>query len=266
MTSIHSSAVVSKSARIAQDVQIGPFAVVEDDVEVGSGSVLMAHSILKDGARIGKAVTVGHFVVVAGLPQDLSFDKQVQTYAEIRDGCELREGVTVNRSTQEGSSTVIGEKALMMANSHAGHDCQVGAGVVFANGVMLAGHVSVGEGVFFGGGSAVHQFVRIGPGAMIGGLARIRQDVPPYSMAAESNRLYGLNIVGLRRRGASRESIRSLQKCYHKVFASGGSPKANARSALDSGLGELEESRVFLTFLSESKRGFVSPDRAGSAS
>lgn len=259
MAKIHPTAIVSSDAIVPDEVEIGPYAIVEDDVEIGEGSVLESHSILRSGARIGKSVTVGNFAVVAGPPQDLSFDTRTKTYAKLGDGCVLREGATVHRSTLEGEATIVGKECFIMSQAHVGHDCVVGDKVVLANQAMLAGHVAVGNFCFLGGGCGIHQFCRIGEGVMIGGLARIRLDVAPYTMASEDNCLYGLNLVGLRRRGVDRESISMLQKCYRKVFLGTGKIRSIAEEALREGMGELPEPRRFLEFFASGKRGFVKP-------
>lgn len=261
MGKIHPTAIIAASALIPEEIEIGPYVIVEDGVSIGAGSVLESHSIARKGSRIGKSVTVGNFAVVAGPPQDLSFDPKIDSYAVIGDGSVLREGATVHRSTREGEATKVGQGCFIMANAHVGHDCVVGDKVVLANGALLAGHVSVGSFCFLGGTCAIHQHCRIGEGVMIGGLARVRLDVAPYTMASEDNSLFGLNLVGLRRRGVSREAISMLQKCYRKVFLGTGSVRAIAEEALRDGWGELPEPRRFLEFFADGKRGFTKPGR-----
>ena len=258
---IHPSAIVSPLAKVAADVRVGPYAIVEDDVEIGDGSVIEAHAVLKDGARLGARVTVGSFAAVAGLPQDLSFKAETKTYARIGDGTTLREGVTVNRSTKEGSSTVVGAGCFLMAAAHVGHDCVVGDRVIIGNASLLAGHVSVGSNAFLGGSAGIHQFCRIGAGVMFGGASVATMDVAPFTKFADRNALFGLNVVGLRRRGASRETIAALQFCYRKVLMESGNVRATAASLLADGYGEQEETRVFLQFFEGGKRGFVHPGR-----
>lgn len=258
---IHPSAVISAEAKIGADVEIGPFAVVEGDVEIGDGSKLQSHVVALDGTRIGKGVTIGNGSVIAGLPQDLSFNAATRTYARIGDGATLREGVTINRATQEGKSTSIGEKCFLMAATHVGHDCVVGSRVVMANGSLLAGFVTVGDHVFIGGLAGIHQFCRIGEGVMFGGQGAATMDVAPFTKFSDRNTLYGLNLVGLRRRGFSREAIKAIQACYRSVFTGTGSPRGTALSLLERGLGETEEARAFLEFFLTGKRGFARPSK-----
>ncbi|MDQ8202022.1 acyl-ACP--UDP-N-acetylglucosamine O-acyltransferase [Pelagicoccus sp. SDUM812003] len=259
---IHPSAVVSSEAKIGQQAEIGPFAVIEADVEIGDGVKVESHAVIKDGARIGHRVTIGNAAVVAGLPQDLGFDPSRRTFVRIGDGTTLREGVTINRATKENGATTVGSDCFLMANSHLGHDCQLGNKVVLANGVLLAGHVTVGDFSFFGGSAASHQFCRIGQGCMVGGLSAITMDVAPFTMLAERSALFGLNVVGLRRRGVAREAIRQLQQAYKSVFAHSGNLRQKAEELLAEAGDPSPELRTFLEFFASGKRGFSRPGRA----
>lgn len=261
MGTIHPSAFVSKHARLGENVNIGPFAVVEDDVEIGDGSTLESHVALKNGTRIGSSVTVSDGAVIGGLPQDLAFKASTPSYAIVGDGARIREGVTINRATREGGATKVGENCYLMAASHVGHDCVLGANVVMANACLLAGFVTVGAFTVFGGNACVHQFCRIGEGAMVGGLSPVSMDVPPYVIVAERSALYGLNLVGLKRRGVPRESIRALQQCYRSVFNGTGKLRERAEQALAGELAAVPEARRFLEFFAEGKRGFAMPQR-----
>ncbi len=261
---IHPSAIVSAKAKLGSAVKIGPYAVIEDGVEIGDESIVESHAVLREGACIGKSVTVGNFAAIGGLPQDLSFDPATRSYARIGDGTTIREGATVNRATAEEGSTVLGENCFLMAGSHVGHDCQLGKRVILANEVMLAGHVAVGDSSFFGGGVGVHQFCRIGEGAMVGGHASLTMDVPPFTTVAERNALFGLNLIGLRRLGFSRDTIKQLQGCYRSVLMDTGKPQDLASALLErDGADWSEEARRFLTFFLEGKRGFARPGRGG---
>jgi UDP-N-acetylglucosamine acyltransferase len=175
-------------------------------------------------------------------------------------GVTFREGVTVNRATTEGAFTEIGDSCFLMANSHVGHDCVVCANVILANGVLLAGKVTIGAHTFMGGGAVVHQYCRVGESAMVSGMSRVGQDAPPYCMVAERNELIGLNLVGLQRRGFSREVIRELKQLFHLVFGAGGNPRLLAEGALGDGFSGSVQGRQFLQFLStQSKRGIMRP-------
>lgn len=257
---IDRTAVVSDSARLAADVRIGPFAVVEDDVVVGRGSVLRAHCILRRGTTVGDCVVVDSFAVIGGDPQDRSFDPDTPSGVVLEDRVTVREAVTVHRSTAAGGVTRIGAGALLMANSHVGHDCRVGKDAVLANNVMLGGHVEVGAGAFVGGGVGVHQHVRIGDGAMIGGNASIAYDVAPFTMASGRSIIHGLNVVGLRRRRAPLVEIDDLKRCFRAVFARAGDPRRNAAAALVAGTcGISALGRALLEFFTAGVRGFARP-------
>ncbi len=262
MASIHPSAVVSSDAKIGEGVEIGPFAIVEGDVEIGAGSKLDSHSVLKDGARIGESVTVGNFAVVAGLPQDLSFDATVRTFARIGDHTTLREGVTINRATAEGGATEVGEHCFVMAEAHVGHDSVVGNRVVVGNASLLGGFVSVGDNAFLGGCSGIHQFCRVGESVMFGGQSTATMDVAPFTIFAERNTLFGLNLIGLRRRGFSRETISEIQSCYRKIFLGTGNMRTLAASLKEAESELSAESIRFLDFFAGGKRGFATPGRA----
>lgn len=260
---IHETAIVSSESNIGSNVEIGPFAIVEADVVVGADSRIAAHAILKSGTRIGRSVTIESFSVIGGLPQDLSFDAKRKTYARIGDRSVVREGSTINRATQEGASTSVGEDCFLMAVTHLGHDCCVGDRVVIGNNSLLAGFVSVGNDAFLGGASGIHQFCRIGEGVMFGGDSTATVDVPPFTLLAERNSLFGLNLVGLRRRGHSREAIKALKACYASLYASRGKLKEAAAELLRSEFGEHAECRAFLGFFAEGSRGFAQPRKRG---
>lgn len=254
---IHPTAIISPGAKLGTNVEVGPYAVVEGNVEIGDNTKLDAHSIIKSGARIGEGVSVGNYVVIAGLPQDLSFDENTESYAVIGDGTTLREGVTVNRATQAGGSTLIGANCFLMAQSHVGHDCVLGESVVLANVAMVAGFVSIGSFSFMGGGAGIHQFARIGEGVMIGGNSAVSLDIAPFTMTAERNELFGLNVVGLRRRGVSRDCIKVLKTCYRVVLKESTNVKKAAADLLAGEYGEIKEVRAFLEFFEGGKRGYA---------
>jgi UDP-N-acetylglucosamine acyltransferase len=253
---IHPTAIVHPTAKLGAHVSAGPYAIIEEGAQVGDGCVLAAHAIVRKGSVLGKNVRVDSFAVVGGDPQDLKFDLATPSGARIGDGTVLREGATVHRSTTAGGFTEVGAGAFLMAHSHVGHDCHVGAKVVMANGALLAGHIEVGEGSFLSGGTVFHQFIRIGEGVMTSGNARIGLDAPPYTIAAERNELHGLNLVGLKRRGFDAATIAELKLLYKTVYQ-GGSPAANAKAAAH--LAKTEPGKKFLAFFAAGKRGFLRP-------
>ena len=223
---IHASSVVSPLATLGEGVSIGPFCVVGPDVELAAGVVLHSHVAVAGHTTIGSGTRIFPFASVGHAPQDLKFRGERSTL-RIGADCTIREGVTINPGTASGGlMTSIGDRCTILANAHVAHDCTVGDDVILVNNVMLAGHCQIGAFAVLGGGSAVHQFVRIGAHAMIGGLAGVENDVIPYGMALGNRAsLAGLNLVGLRRRGFSREAIHDLRRAYRLLFAQEGTLK-----------------------------------------
>jgi UDP-N-acetylglucosamine acyltransferase len=256
----HSTAVIHEATRIPEDVIIGAYSVIEDGVEIGPGTIIREHVIIRSGTIVGSGCVVDAHTVLGGLPQDLGFNPSTPTGVRIGDNVTFREGVTINRATFEGQFTEIGNNTMFMANSHVGHDCKVGDNAVLANGVLLAGKVTVGDFSFLGGNAAVHQFCRVGESSMVGGLARVSQDMPPFCIMAERNELIGLNLIGLQRRGLSRDVIRELKKLFQIVYGVEGRPRVLAEGAIKDGLAESEQGNQFLEFLAgESKKGVMRP-------
>jgi len=235
-------------------------AIIEEGAQLGAGCVIHAHAIIKRGTVLGDGVAVHPFAVVGGDPNFLKFDPATVSGVRVGAGTVVREHVTINRSIYAGKDTVVGARCYLMANAHVGHDCTVGDDVVLATNIMLGGHVDVGSFTFFGGGAGAHQFSRIGEGVMIAGLARITQDLAPFLLVAERNEVAGLNLVGLKRRGFSREVIAELKECYAAVFA-GGDPRKLAAARV----ARTPEARHFLEFFAGGKRGFARPAATGAA-
>lgn len=242
-------------------MNIHPTAIIEEGVQLGANCVIQAGAVIRKHTILAEGVVVHPFAVVGGDPQYLKFDPATVSHVRIGAGSVIREHVTINRSIHPGQSTIIGARCFLMANAHVGHDCVVEDDVVLANNVMLAGHVSVGSFTFVGGGAGIHQFCRLGEGAMVGGLARITKDVAPFLMVAERDEVPGFNLVGLKRRGFSRDAIKEIKACYTQVFA-GGDPREPAAAMLKSGVVSAE-ARRFLEFFTGGKRGFARPGVAG---
>lgn len=240
---------------------IHPTAIVEPGAQLGVDCEIMAHAVVTRHAVLGDRVVVHPGAVVGGDPQYLKFDTRTPSFVRVGEGTVIRENATINRAIHEGQATVVGARCFLMAGSHAGHDCVVADDVVLANNVMLAGHVSVEAFSFVGGGAAVHQFVRIGESAMVGGLARITRDLAPYTITAERDEVAGLNLVGLKRRGFARETIRELKEAFRVVYFKTGDIRRLAAEALESGAFKTPEAARFLGFFAEGKRGFARPAR-----
>ena len=236
---------------------IHPTAIVEPGAQLGLDCEIMAHAIVTRHCTVGDRVIVHPFAVLGGDPQYLKFDRATPTGVRIGSGSVIREHVTINRSIHAGQATVLGDNCFFMAASHAGHDCEVGSGVVLGNGTLLAGHVSVGDNTFMGGGSAVHQFCRIGEGVMVAGHASITRDIAPFLMVAERDEVIGLNAVGLRRRGVSRAAIAELKRAFQAVFFAPGNIRELAAAELAAGRCTAEETKRFLGFFAGGKRSFA---------
>jgi len=242
---------------------IHPTAIVEAGARLGDGCIIHAGAIVRSGAILGERVVVHPYAVVCGDPQVLRFDPGTPTGVRVGEGTIVREFVTVNRSTEKGGHTVVGSNCLLMACSHVAHDSVVGDNVVVANSVLIAGHVSVGNHAVLGGGSAYHQFTRVGEGAIVGGLSRITLDIPPFVMAAERDEVAGLNLVGLRRRGVTREAIRELKEAFRLVYGKAGNIRAIAAQALAAGAFKSPEAGRFLEFITAGTRGIARVRRPG---
>ncbi|MEA3246787.1 MAG: acyl-ACP--UDP-N-acetylglucosamine O-acyltransferase [Gemmatimonadota bacterium] len=255
MTSrIHPTALVDRTAELAADVEVGPWALVGPQCVVGAGSVLAARSVLESHVRLGRNVRVGIGTVLGGLPQDLKF-KGEETWVEIGDGTTIREYSTINRGTAESFKTSVGKNCFLMSYVHLAHDCHVGDNVIISNATQLAGHVTVEDYAGISGVCAVHQFTRIGRHSYIGGHSRVPKDVPPFVKAVGNPiQLYGLNSVGLQRRGFSAETLAELKKAYRLFFRS----ELNLSQALERARGELKQTpevAAMIAFFEASERG-----------
>ena len=217
--SIHPSAIIAPGAVVGPGCTVGPFCILGPEVVLEAQVELAAHVVIEGRSRIGAGTRLSPFASVGLPPQDLKYRNE-PTGVEIGPRCQLREHVTVHRGSVGGDGmTRVGEECLLMACSHVGHDSQVGPRVIMANNVMLGGHVSLGEQCFLGGGAAIHQMVRIGRHAMVGGLAGVTNDVPPFAnVFGLPARLVGLNVIGLRRRGFSRDNLHSLRLAFRLLF------------------------------------------------
>jgi UDP-N-acetylglucosamine acyltransferase len=220
---VHPTALIEDGARIGARVRIGPFCMVGANVELGDDCELKSHVVVAGHTTIGARTKIFPFASIGHAPQDLKYADEPSTLTVGAD-CIIREGVTMNPGTGHGTmKTIVGNGCFFLINSHVAHDCRVGNNVVLTNNAMLAGHCKIGDYAIIGGGAGIHQFVRVGPHAFIGGLSGVENDVIPYGMVLGNRaHLAGLNIVGLRRRGFSREQIHDLRRAYRLLFANEG--------------------------------------------
>ena len=254
---IHPQAIVDPSAKIADDVSIGPFTVIGANVEIGSGTVVSPHVVINGPTKIGKDNRIFQFASVGEKPQDLKFNDE-PTQLLVGDRNTIREYVTLHRGTPGGASvTRIGNDNLFMASSHVAHDCVVGNNIILANATALAGHVIVDDYVILGGYTTVHQFVRIGAHAFSGFSTAIDRDVLPFfTVAGNRARAIGINKEGLKRRNYSPETIRALQDAFKQLIKSSCSHKVALERAEEIAKQD-ENVRLMLDFLDASERGWI---------
>lgn len=255
MKEIHKTAIISPKAEIDKEVVIGPYCIIGDNVKIGRGTRLINHVQIEGITEIGENCTIFPFTTIGFPPQDIKY-KGEPTGVKIGNNNTIREYVTIHRASVAGDGwTVIGDSNFIMAYVHIAHDCKIGNSVIMANLATLAGHVQVEDFAFIGGLVAIHQFTRIGAYAMIGGFSGVGQDVPPFTMASGPRaKLYGLNSVGLKRRGFSDETINILKKAYKILFRD----KLQLKEAIDKvkrELPQIPEIIHLLEFIEANKRG-----------
>jgi UDP-N-acetylglucosamine acyltransferase len=257
MAKVHASAIVHPGARLAADVEVGPYSVIGEHVEIGEGTRIGAHVVVEGHTRIGRRNQIWHFTSIGAPPQDKKFAGE-PTRVEIGDDNTIREFCTINLGTsQDVGVTRVGNENWIMAYVHLAHDCQVGNKTIFANLSQLAGHVTVGAWAILGGNTIAHQHVHIGAHAFTGLGTTLMQDVPTYVMAGDSPaRPVGINKEGLRRRGFSPETIEGLKRAYKTLYRKGLALE-EAKAALESQAAACPEVREILKFLASSERGII---------
>lgn len=258
--SIHPTAIVADGAEIGAGVTIGPYCVVEAEVALDDGVELISHVAVAGRTRIGPRTRIWPFASIGHQPQDLKYAGE-PSRLEIGADCQIREHATANPGTEGGGMvTRIGDRCLMMMGSHVGHDCKLGGNVILANNATLAGHVEIGDFAFLGGLSAVHQFVRIGPHAMVGGMSGVEKDVIPFgSVIGNRADLGGLNIVGMKRRGFSRDAIHAVRAAFRTIFYGEGSLQERAEKAGAEHADTEAVQEIVAFILADSSRSFCTP-------
>jgi UDP-N-acetylglucosamine acyltransferase len=253
---IHPTAIIDPKAEISGGVEIGPYSIVEKGVFIGEGAKIGPHVVIREGTQIGKRCQIFQFASIGEAPQAF-FYRGEKTSLLIGDENIVREFATLHRGTiKGGGKTVIGNNNYFMAYSHVAHDCQIGNQVLLANGATLAGHILIEDHASIGGLSAIHQFCRIGTHALISGLTGVPLDIPPYMLAAGSRaKLFGLNIIGLKRHRFSDETLRSLKKAYRIIFRSGLTLEKAMRRIGEDEIYQTPEVQHLLQFIQHSKRG-----------
>ena len=255
---IHTQAVIAPGAKLGRDVQIGPYAIVGEGVELGEGCVLYAHAVVQGPSKIGRGNVFHPFSSIGGDPQDFRYRGE-KTDLIVGDENIFRENVTVSRGTPGGCGrTTIGNRNFFLGSSHVGHDSHVGDNTLFVNGATLAGHVIVEDFATIGFSSPVHQFCRVGRYAYIGASTVITQDVPPFALVVTTRetKTYGVNTVGLERKGFSAERLKVLEKAFRLLLRS----KLNTSQAIaemKNTLGDSADVAELIQFIEGAKRGIV---------
>jgi UDP-N-acetylglucosamine acyltransferase len=246
---IHPTAIIGESAKIGAGVAIGPHTIIGDEVTIGGNTSIDANVVIEGAVSIGRDNRIGHGALIGGPPQDLSFSESTRSRVEIGDGNIIREYCTIHRGTKEGSATTIGDDNFLMAGVHVGHNCGIANKVVIANNVLLAGYVSLADQAFVGGGTTFHQFMRVGRLVMVQGSSAFGKDLPPFTLAAERNAIFGLNVIGLRRAGFSAAQRDEIKRAFKLLYLSG----LNTKQALEKSreMEWTEIGREFFDFVEE---------------
>jgi UDP-N-acetylglucosamine acyltransferase len=262
MAAIDPTARIESGAIIGKDVSVGAYSVVGPNVVIEDGCRLLSHVHVTGHTTLGAGTMVYPFASLGTPPQSVKY-KGGPTRLVVGQKCEIREHVTMNIGTEEaGGVTEVGDRCLLMVGSHIGHDCHVGNDVTFANNATLGGHVTVGDNVFFGGLSAVHQFARIGEGVMIAGLTGVPGDIIPFGYARGSYAtLAGINVIGMRRKGYTRDDMHRLRRANNELFANTGTFNERLESVAKKYAGDAVVGKV-ITFIQQgSSRALVHPAR-----
>lgn len=254
---VHPHALVDPSAKLAANVTVGPFSYIGPGVELGEGTEVLSHVVIKGPTRIGRNNRIFQFCSIGEECQDKKYAGEPTTLV-IGDNNVIRESCTIHRGTvQDRGETRIGSNNLLMAYVHVAHDCVVGDNTILANCATLAGHVSVGDWAILGGGTMVHQFCHIGPHSMAAGGSIVLKDIPAYVMASgQSAQPHGLNAEGLKRRGFSKEALLALRRAYKVVYRQGLTTE-QAIQALEDGFADVPEVRPLIDSLKGADRGIV---------
>lgn len=252
---IHPTAIVSSEAHLEEGVEVGPYTIINPDVNIGKNTVIGPHVVIESHTDIGENCRIFQFCSLGGVPQDLKFEGE-ESRVIIGDNNTIREYVTINRATSADIGvTIIGDNNFLMAYCHVAHNCKLGNNIVMANASTLAGHIHVEDYAIIGGMVGFHQFTRIGCHCMIGGASAVAKDVPPYVLAAGNYaEAHGLNLIGLKRRGFKKETIRALKKAYTIIFRSS-LLLSEAIKRVEEEVEDIPEVKHFIDFIQKSERG-----------
>ena len=252
---IHPTAIVSVKADLDPSVEVGPYAIIEDNVRIGAGTRVMARAFITGHTEIGRNNEIHVGAIIGHEPQDLKFNRSTRSYTRIGDRNVFREYATVHRATDPESATVIGNDCYLMANAHVGHNSVIGNQVIICNGTLVAGYVHVGDRAFLSGCVLIHQFTHVGRLAMFSGGARVSMDVPPFLLAAERNEIHSINLIGLKRAGISPAAIAEIKRLFKLFYHSGRNGSQALAEASVEGAFTTTEAREFLEFVQRSPNG-----------
>jgi len=252
---IHPTAIIAPDAQLEEGVEIGPYSIIRADVKIGKNTIIGPHTVIDNYTNIGEGCNIFHFCSIGAPPQDLKFGGE-KTRTVIGNFNTIREYVSIHRGTSADiGMTIIGDHNLLMAYVHVAHNCKLGNNIIMSNTAGLAGHVHVEDHAIISPLSGVHQFCRVGAHSMIGGCSAVSKDIPPYTIAQGNHaKLFGLNIIGLKRRNFSEKSINAITKAYRIIFRSQLLLDA-AIKKVEAEVEDLPEVRNFIKFIKESERG-----------
>lgn len=257
---VHPTAIVSEKARLSEDVEVGPYSLIEEDVDIGRGVKIYSHCHILSHTIIGEDCQIHMGAVLGHLPQ---IRKGASHFGRLSIGRRniFREYTTVHRGSHSDSATVIGDDNYFMAFSHIAHDCSIGNNVTICNGTLIAGHAEVSDYTFISGNVTVHQFCRIGKLSMIGGLSRVAKDVPPYMLLKGDSVVWAINSVGLRRRNLSHKARSEIKRAFKLLYRSG----LNVKQAVEQLQGQFHSCEVkdLVNFILQSKRGICGQKTPG---
>ena len=252
---IHPTAIISSDAHLEEGVEIGPYSIIGSDVKIGKNTIIGPHTVIDDYTHIGEGNHIFQFCSIGAPPQDLKFGGE-KTRVVIGDFNTIREFVKIHRSTTTDIGvTVIGDHNLIMAYCHVAHNCKLGNNVIMSNAATLAGHIHIDDYAIISGLTGIHQFCHVGEHCMIGGCSAVVKDIPPYVIAQGNHaKLFGLNLIGLKRRNFPEKTIKAISESYRIIFRSK-LLLEDAIKKVEAQVEDLPEVRKFVKFIKESERG-----------
>ena len=254
---IHPTAIVDPGAKIDTDVEIGPYSLIGAEARIGGKTIVQSHVVIEGDVTIGEKNFIGHGTIIGGTPQDLGFSLERKTRIDIGNENVIREYCTIHRGSPEGTATKIGNNNFLMVGVHIGHNCEIGNNVIIANNCLLAGQVIVDDQAFLGGGSTFHQHMHVGRLVMVQGSSAFGKDLPPFTIAAERNSIFGINVVGLKRAGFSANDRDEIKNAFKLLYTCGLNISQALEKAASMKLGA--PAREFFDFVANAKKRGICP-------